>query len=886
MKITFARFIKFFVVLTVFCVIWFIPERTGLASAQAQTAAISPEQLNFFEQKIRPVLVSNCYQCHSAEAKKLAGGLRLDTREGMLKGGTSGQAAIVPGDPDKSLLIKAISYTDPKLQMPYGGKLADAIINDFKQWVKIGAPDPRQNQSANTTKPQPYDFVEAKKFWSYQPVKNISPPPVKNTAWLRSPIDNFILAKLEEKMLMPVGDADKRTLLRRATFDLTGLPPMPREVEEFLQDRSANAFEKVIDRLLSSRHYGERWGRHWLDLGRYADTAGDNSDFPVPSAYKYRNYVINAFNQDKPYDQFIREQLAGDLLASRTEAEKFEQITATGYIAISRRFGSRDTDHNLAIDDTIENVGKAFLGLSVNCARCHDHKFDPIPTKDYYALYGIFNSARYAFPGTEIYPHPHSLTPLVSGAEAERLQKYQTELGELDRKKEACQVERGIVRGKQLQQAPEVLAKGISKGIKTDQIGREIPVGKLIEEDQDDRNLKAAEASPRSVEQINADLAVIKNRMLELDAEVPRIEKAYAVTEGNPHHARIHRKGDPKNLGDEAPRGFLQILGGQILPSDCKTSGRVELANWISDAKNPLTARVMVNRIWLHHFGKGIVATPNDFGIRGKAPTHPELLDYLATQFIEDGWSIKKMHKLMMLSHAYQLGSLEFRVSSFENPPVQTAQNSKLETPNPKLNTEIDVSNEYLWHFNRRRLDAEEIRDAMLMVSGALDRSVGEAHPFPPENTWKYSQHNPFVATYDHNQRSVYLMQQRIRAHPQLSIFDGADTNSAMGERVPSTTPLQALFMMNDPFIHKQADILAVRVGMAFNDDTRRIEYAYRLAFGRVPSLTEIKLALDYLRDIRPNLHELKLPEEEQTRAALASYLHVLLSSSEFIFVD
>lgn len=872
MKISTAHFLKRSLALLAGA-IFFLPDLATINAQQAQqtpSGTLSKEGVEFFERKVRPILVSQCYQCHSEQAKKLAGGLRLDTRVGMLKGGASGEPAIVPGAPEKSLLIKAIRYTDPKLQMPMGVQLPEQVIRDFETWIKMGAPDPREAEGGTVTSSnkEPYDFNEAGKFWAFQPLKTVAVPAVNNQAWVKTPIDNFILAKLEEKHLAPVADADNLTLLRRATFDLTGLPPTPREVDEFLNDSSSDAFAKVVDRLLSSTAYGEKWGRHWLDLVRYADTAGCNSDFPVPSAYKYRNYVIDAFNRDKPYDQFIREQIAGDLLPSATEAERQEKIVATGYIAISRRFGSRDVDDNLMIDDTIDNLGKAFLGLSLNCARCHDHKFDPLPQRDYYALYGIFKSTRYAFPGTEIYRHPHSLIPLTKGAAAEPLEKYQNEVRDLDLKIEALQVERNFVRGRQREKetAANVLAQKAGRTVKLDQLGRIIAEGKLIEEDHDDRNRYMGEASTRSVEEIEAELSKVKLRLSEL-LNPPNVERAYAVSEGEGADARLHRKGDLKNLGEVVPRGFLQILGGARLPANYKGSGRRELANWIADANNPLTARVIVNRIWLHHFGKGLVPTPNDFGVRGLAPTHPELLDYLAAQFIADGWSFKKMHRRMMLSHVYQLASSEQQVAA----------------ANPQS---VDTNNTYLRRFNQRRLAAEEIRDAMLAVSGALDRTINGAHPFPPERDWRYSQHNPFVATYEHNGRGVYLMQQRIRAHPQLSIFDGADTNAAIGERVPSTTPLQALFMMNDPFVHKQADLFAVRVGMAYADDAKRIEYAYRLAFGRKPTAAERAKGLAYLRDIRTDLSELNTPDEAQTRAALASYLRVLLSSSEFIFVD
>jgi hypothetical protein len=685
-----------------------------------------------------------------------------------------------------------------------------------------------------------------------------------------------------------VGDADKRTLIRRATFDLTGLPPTPEEVDNFLNDTSAKAFEKVIDRLLASPHYGERWGRHWLDVVRYADTAGCNSDFPISAAYKYRNYVIKSFNEDKPYDRFIREQIAGDLLPSNSETEKYENIIATGYLAISRRFGSRNKEFNLTIDDTIDNLSKTFLGLSVSCARCHNHKFDPIPTKDYYALYGIFNSSRYAFPGAEIYPHPADMVALESGEAAEKFYKWQKELAALDDRKEYLTVESGAAarnkaaREKKLKEAAQ--QEQPSQGKPTDkqannQSGsaeqkttpksepkKELhPAGELrpADYDRDAVNSSTASKSTRMPEEVLAETDEVRARVAELGDHAPKIEKAYAVVEGFPANARIHRKGDPKDLGEEVPRGFLTILGGPGLPAAHKGSGRDYLANWIADPNNPLTARVMVNRIWQYHFGKGIVPTPNDFGSRGGAPTNPELLDYLAAQFIKSGWSIKAMHRIIMLSHAYQLNPTDDR-----------------------RNSEIDANNDLLWRFNRRRLSAEEIRDAMLAVSGSLDRTMGEAHPFQPENEWHYTQHNQFFAVYDNNLRSVYLMQQRQKKHPLMEIFDGADTNTITSPRPLSTTPLQALFLMNNPFVHQQADLFAVRVGMAYDTLPQRINYAFLLAYGRPAKPAEIREAIAYIQQAREELQAVKTPTDQLTRAALASYLRVLLGSDEFLYVD
>jgi len=854
-------------------------------SAQQQ---LSPEGIEFFEKKIRPVLESNCYGCHSANSKRLQGGLRLDTRDGILKGGNSGQPSITAGDPENSLLINVIRYKDSKLQMPPTGQLSAEQIKDFEAWVKMGAPDPRWQSAAGQPLAQAANLDEARKFWSFQPISNAPAPKVKDNAWPRSDIDRFILAKLESKGIKPVSDADKRTLIRRATFDLTGLPPTPDEIDAFLRDTTPKAFEKVINRLLASPHYGERWGRHWLDLVRYADTAGCNSDFPITAAYKYRNYVINSLNKDKPYDQFIREQIAGDLLPSASEAEKYEHIIATGYLAISRRFGSRTKEFNLTIDDTIDNLSKTFLGLSVSCARCHNHKFDPIPTKDYYALYGIFNSSRYPFPGTEIYPHPTDMVALASGDAANKLYKWQQELALLDDKKEYLGVEAGAAaRNKAAKDKlnketgkPDPATKGNApnkqannQSILAEQHDATIsepkkalhPPGEQrpADYDRDAVNSSNASKSTRMPEEVQSETVAVKARIAELDEHVPKVEKAYSVVEGRPANAHIHRRGEPKDLGEEVPRGFLTILGGQKLPADYKGSGRGYIANWIVEPNNPLTARVMVNRIWQYHFGKGIVPTPNDFGSRGEAPINPELLDYLATQFIKSGWSIKAMHRLIMLSHAYQLASVD-----------------------DQHNSEIDANNDLLWRFNRRRLSAEEIRDSMLAVSGSLDRTMGEAHPFPAEGEWRYTQHNQFFAVYETNRRSVYLMLQRQKKHPLMEIFDGADTNTITSPRPLSTTPLQALFLMNNPFVHQQADAFAVRVGMAYDTLSQRFNYAFLLAYGRPAKPAEVREAQDYIQKIRVDLQTINTPVDQLNRAALASYLRVLLASDEFLYVD
>jgi hypothetical protein len=477
------------------------------------------------------------------------------------------------------------------------------------------------------------------------------------------------------------------------------------------------------------------------------------------------------------------------------------------------------------------------LGLSVACARCHDHKYDPIPTSDYYALYGIFSSTQFAFPGTGDFRNPKDFVPLVPPEESARYRKAANELNRVNDE-----------------------------------------IGKLLEEK---KNLDKLAPSPKtettatveaagnpggpshSADEIKALLEEARARAKELQAKVRGVDLAYAVSEGNPANARVQKKGDPKALGEEVPRRFLQALGGQELPEDEKGSGRRELADWVTSRDNPLFARVMVNRIWQHHFGRGIVASPNDFGARGQAPTHPELLDYLAGRFIESGWSIKAMHRLIMLTSAYQRASAD--------------------NPNDAL---LDAENRFCWKFNSRRLSAEEIRDAMLATSGALDRTMGGPHPFPPEADWKYTEHKPYVAVYETAHRSVYLMQQRIKKQPFLQVFDGADPNASTAERAPSTTPLQALFMMNDPFAHAQADQLGTRIGRASDQPGARVNHAFELIYGRPASAEDILWAGEFLEQAKSALTEAHQPAEQASRGALAALARVLWSSNEFLYVD
>jgi len=864
----------------------------SLAGAVSVRAATPEEGVAFFEKRIRPLLAEHCYECHGG--KKAKGGLRLDSRDGWAKGGDSG-TALLPGKPDDSLLIKGVRHWDKDFKMPPDTRLAQTQIDDLIQWVKLGAPDPHTNAPAvaATAPAKPaygISLEEGRKHWAYQPVKPQPLPKLKDKSWPRNELDHFTLARMEKAGVAPAPDADPRTFIRRLTFDLTGLPPTPEETEAFVRDFSlshsptfspangaggkaskreseSRAIAAAVDRLLASPHYGERWGRHWLDVVRYADTCGNASDYPVPQAYKYRNYVIKAFNEDKPFDRFIREQLAGDLLNAKLETPNPELVVAPGYLAIARHFGGGKGEPHLTIEDAIENTGRAFLGLSLSCARCHDHKFDPVAIPDYYALYGIFSSTTFPHPGSEGMNRPKDLVPLTPKAELEAATKaWKDQLAALDA--DVKKAEAAKTAADKLPEAPDKKAKV-------------------------DAATKAVTAAKAKHKQVN---------------DTVPYELAYAVADSKPANARIHVRGDPTRLGEEVPRRFIQVLGGQPLPKDCGNSGRLDLANWIADPANPLTARVFVNRLWQHHFGRGLVTTPNDFGTRGQAPTHSELLDFLARKFIESGWSVKAMHRLILTSRTWQLASSELPTSEVGR-AVPSAPAGRSADPAARWghtrptsggffgffrksapssadlfakNSAKDPNNTLWWRAERRRLDAESIRDALLHVSGDLDATVGGAHPFPPVHTWGFTQHNQFFANYDNRQRTVYQMQQRLRKHPFLALFDGADPNSSTATREPSTTPLQSLFMMNDKFAHEQAAKFAARVQQGEPDEARQVERAFLALYARPPQPDELKMATDYLAQFREKLAAKKLPADQ----AWFSLSRALLGANEFLYVD
>lgn len=778
------------------------------------------EGVNFFEKEIRPLLSEHCYECHSAKSKRLKGGLRLDSREGILSGGDSGPAAVV-GEPESSRLVAAVSGHDKDLEMPPKKPLRTAQIEVLTEWVRRGLPAPRQDVAAS--KPgSGMSLEEGRKFWSYQPVSTPALPTVKHPEWVQAPLDSFVVAGLEAAGLNQAPKADKRTLLRRATFDLTGLPPSPGETDAFLADSAPDAFARVVDRLLASSSYGERWGRQWLDVVRYADTCGNASDYPIPQAALYRDWVIKAANKDMPYDEFLREQIAGDLLPSDSDETRTNRIVATGYIAMARRFGGVGGEPHLTIDDTIDNLSRAILGSSIACARCHNHKFDPFTMEDYYGLYGFFSSTRYPNPGGEGGPRQTLFVPLIGAAEVSKISApFEAELA---------------------------AAQAVSKALEAAQ-----------------EPIKAAPDSPEKTEasaRLKAKFEEAKKALAEVLARMPIWPDAYAVVDGpSSGNAKIQIRGEPKNLGAEVRRKFPAILGGMQLAEGTKGSGRMELAKWLSSPTNPLTARVLVNRVWQQHFGTGIVSTPNDFGRQGQAPSHPELLDYLASRFIADGWSLKALHRSILLSRTWQLSS-EATAEALEKDP----------------------SNKLLSRATRRRLDAESLRDSLLFVSGQLQLTPAGAHPFPARHTWKWTQHNPFSETYESYFRSVYLMQSRLRKNPYLNLFDGADPSSSTGVRRPTTTPLQSLFSMNSPLMHQCSEAFVLhRLGGA-PEGKAKLRAAYVNTLGRSPTPTEERDALEFLEVYQKAL--LPADSAEAQGKAWSALARSLLATNEFLFID
>jgi hypothetical protein len=853
-------------------------------STSAGAEELSSKEVEFFEKKIRPLLSKHCYKCHSAQSDKSKGGLVLDSVEGWMAGGDTGPA-IVAGNVKKSLLLRAVSYTNPDLEMPPKRKLADHEIKALVEWVRRGAPDPRVGAAKIPAPKSSIDIEKGRQFWAFQAPKESAPPTVKSDIWVIDNLDRFVLAKLEEKNLTPVGDASRATYIRRVNFDLIGLPPTPAEVEAFVKNKSPMAHHELVDRLLGSKRFGERWGRHWLDIARFAESTGKTRNYPYSHAWRYRDYVIDSFNADKPYNRFVTEQVAGDLLPAKNTAQRDRQRIATAFLALGPKdLNERDKNQYLMdnVDEQIDVTTRAILGLTVSCARCHDHKFDPIPTKDYYAIAGIFRSTDQLvgmgskrgggnrYNPAQLYPIGNAgkvaaaTEPPPSRGNQRALKRIQTELA-------AAKQEL-----KTLQQGARKTAANAKRGNANKRKGKNRKRRK-VSFPGDVLAAPANDAKTLTPTERNAKIRELRQTVKELSQKLSRTKKKNQKRGGGAKPSapavmgvrdgarqidcRICVRGDVSNLGAQVDRGFLQVISvpdAPQIPSD--SSGRLELASWLTSEKNPLTARVMANRIWYHLFGRGIVRTVDNFGLTGDRPTHPELLDHLALRFVRGGWSVKKLVRSIVLSRTYRLDST-YDEKSYA----------------------IDPGNELLWRVNQRRLDVEALRDAMMSVSGELDLETPKGSivtNFPVGEIGRNPRASGDASASNH--RSVYLPVLRSSLPTMFETFDFADPSMVKGQRDVTTVSTQALFLLNSDFVRTQSLLTARRVlskdGL---DDRGRVSFAYQLAFSRTPTKTETERALGYLEATSESSRR-----NESLAATWASFCQALLASAEFRYLN
>lgn len=822
------------------------PAAAADTKAESGHAGIPADQLNFFEKNIRPVLVEQCYKCHSEQSGKSKGGLTLDTKQATLLGGESGHPGVTPGNPSQSTLYEAITWKNEDMQMPPKRQLPDEVIANFKKWIEMGAPDPRETKVAGATGgKRVIDMEEGRKHWSFQkPVKQ-TPPTPRTDGWARTDIDRFLLASMESAGLHPVQDADRPTLIRRIAFDLTGLPPTPDEVKAFVADPSPDAVKRVIDMYLDSPRFGERWARHWLDVARYGESSGKEINIPYPHAWRYRDYVIDAFNKDKPYDQFIKEQIAGDLMRYENKRDQAEKIIATGFLAIGSK-GHNNRDRRQfqmdLVDEQIDAMSQSMLGLTLACARCHDHKFDPVTQRDYYALAGIFLSSETLYgthaqlqnnnPGTLIELDRDAAQPAaVAKLSASEVAELKRRLD--DAEKQAEEVTR------------DVIAERRSSG-----------------QDNAAAGLRARAARDRA-ETVRADYELF------YPDGTPRTLAMGVLDRDYPVNSPILVRGDIKQPGDMVPRGLVEVLCAKGEPLNIGVgSGRKDLAWFIASKDNPLTARVMVNRIWLHLMGKGIVSTPDNFGLMGIKPTHPELLDYLAVTFMENGWSVKKIIREIMLSRIYQMGS------------TYDAQNYA-----------ADPDNKHYWRMDQKRLDAEAIRDAMLAVAGAIDFYPVDGSPVArvSEGREGLFQLAREVGNQSNRNRSIYLPIVRDQIPEFLGVFDYPDASLVNGQRETTNVPSQSLFLMNNPQAIAIADAFAQRVAKFEGSPLDRLTYAYHLAFSRSPTPDELAAIRGFWMRFPEKFTQGKNSKEARDKAqsaALSAFCQSLFASAEFRYLN
>jgi len=795
------------------------------------------QQLAFFEKRIRPVLIEHCYECHSENAKKIKGGLRLDLAETLRHGGETGPA-VVPGQPEKSLLIESIRYES--LEMPPKGKLPEPVIADFAKWVAMGAPDPRDGKSAPAKGTEPRGGQD---HWAFQPVRQPARPDVVDTLWPLTGVDAFVLSQLEAEGLSPAKDADRYTWLRRVSFDVTGLPPTIDEIQDFQQDASPHAHEQVVDRLLSSRGFGECWARHWLDLVGYADQIGTSNNVFAQHAWRYRDYVVDGLNEDKPFDDFIREQIAGDLLPYDSVEERAAGIVATGFLVLGDLEiveADKAKLHVDVIDQQLNKVSTAFLGMTIGCARCHDHKFDPISQRDYYAIAGFFHST------DSIYKTDRGVWSDVIAVELPENESQQAERQE-----------------RQREHSEKVAAM---KDEKSQATARKKKLDELI------ASQKSSAESSADGEQALATLTQERDRLAARIGQLaPAIVHAEFFAPGVPHtygvrdvdeptDMQITIRANPHVLGDRVPRGFLTVAStsSPVIPE--ARSGRKQLAEWMAAPDNPLSARVAVNRIWQRLFGAGLVRTVDYFGVRGERPSHPELLDHLAARFVQDGWSRKKLLRSLLLSRTYRMS---------------TALNRQAQA--------IDPENRLLWRMNNRRLDAEALRDAMLAVSDQLQPSPGgPALPLEfPQNVSNIDPTNVNPPSFQLSkwrpqqpfQRTIYLPV--IRSGPQpgpaelRNVFDFTQPAAFAGQRSITAVPTQALFLMNSSVVKEHAAKLAHRVEQEATESAQRLDRLWLRTLNRLITAEERHDANTFL--------------ESSGDDGWTELCHALLASNEFL---
>ncbi|EMI16403.1 protein containing DUF1549 [Rhodopirellula maiorica SM1] len=809
---------------------------TTVWSTEAETAKPSAEQFDFFESKIRPLLIDHCYECHGPETQESE--LRVDTLAGMLTGGLAGPS-VIPGKPTSSLLVTAVRYQDNDLKMPPDERLSDIQIADLIRWVEMGAPHPDSGNVGPIAQRGDVDIEQGRKHWAFQPPVKVTPPPIrgvstKDTAARHSqrtpnPIDAFIRAKLDAKGLRPNPPADKRTLLRRATFDLVGLPPTPEEIDAFLADDSHDAFANVVDRLLTSPHYGERWGRHWLDVARYADSNGLDENVVHGNAWRYRDYVVRSLNNDKPYDEFVVEQLAGDLLDSGEDfALRNERLIATGFLVLGPKVLAEQDEAKMEmdiIDEQIDTVGRSIIGLTLGCARCHTHKFDPISHHDYYGLAGIFKSTQ-TMDSYKTVAKWHENT-IETAEQAAELQQHQQQIAAQEKRIAA-----------QVAKAKATLDPPPAAEAKPEEIEKQFPA------------------------ETQTELKKLREELKKLQDAAPELPTAMGVTEGKIADTSVHLRGSHLTLGDVVPRRVPEVLAiDDQPPIPADHSGRLEFARWLTSGNHPLTARVMVNRLWRGHFGEGLVSTVDNFGMKGSPPTHPELLDWLAVQFVERGWSIKEMHRMIMLSETYRRSSDYVAESA-----------------------EVDPSNQWYWRYNLRRLEAEAIRDGLLAVSGKLDRTTGGNIMQYKNREYVFNHTSEDKSKYDSTRRSIYVPVIRNHLYDMFQLFDYTDASVLTGDRNTSTIAPQALFLMNSDEVGDLSLAFADRLWESESDSQKRISRLYMETYGRPASDAEVSDASHFLSQFQ-KLQLQTNSDANPERLAWQALCQSVVSSSEFVYL-